>query len=230
LAAANAEAAVARRPGPRSIRVAASVIALGAVAVATVLFTATTAQAQAGPAPAPSPVGENVNSCDDVPPAGDEELFGANGGAGTTTDPDGAGSGTVSGDGITLDVTINAGWTATAIVVKGGPGANVYSGPFVGPITITGMVAPLTPGGPQGQISHWIVCGTKTSDSSPTTEPPGTTTEPPPSSSTDPGGSLSNTGSSLTGVIVGGVALIVVGSGLLLFLRRRRDVGAPPAA
>ena len=52
---------------------------------------------------------------------------------------------------------------------------------------------------------------------------------PSPSTSTDPG-RLSNTGSSLTGVIVGGVALIVVGTGLLLVLRRRRDVGAPPAA
>jgi LPXTG-motif cell wall-anchored protein len=37
-------------------------------------------------------------------------------------------------------------------------------------------------------------------------------------------------GSSLTGIIVGGASLVVVGTGLLLFLRRRRDVGAPPAA
>jgi len=226
LAVANAESAGARRHGRRSIRVAGGVVALGALALATVLFTATTAQAQAGPAPDPSPVGENVNSCDDVPPAGDSELFGGGSGAGTVTDTEGSGT---SADGIHLDVTINAGFTATAIVVKGGSGANVYTGPFVGATTITGMVAPNNgSGGPAG-LSHWIVCGTKTPGNTPTTETPVTTTEPPTSSSADPGG-MPVTGSSLTGLIISGAALIVVGAGLLLFLRRRRDVGAPPAA
>ena len=57
------------------------------------------------------------------------------------------------------------------------------------------------------------------------TETPGTPTETP----TDPG-NMPNTGSSLTGLIVTGAALVGAGAGLLLFLRRRRDIGAPPAA
>ena len=40
---------------------------------------------------------------------------------------------------------------------------------------------------------------------------------------------MPTTGVSLTGLIAGGAALVGVGAGLLLILRRRRDVGTPPA-
>ena len=47
-----------------------------------------------------------------------------------------AGTGDVSADGKTIDVTINAGWTASGIVVKGGPRYNKYVGPFPGLVTL----------------------------------------------------------------------------------------------
>ncbi|HLT12418.1 MAG TPA: hypothetical protein VK028_16695, partial [Micromonosporaceae bacterium] len=106
------------------------------------------AGAAADPTVTPSPTSSgssdnpfNVNDCDDFV-ADSSELFKANNDD-SATDPDGAGSGEVSG-GI-LTVTVNAGWVVTGVAVKGGPAANLYIGPFTGPIVITGMQPPINP-------------------------------------------------------------------------------------
>ena len=44
--------------------------------------------------------------------------------------------------------------TITGIVVKGGPGYQVYSG------AVENMIAPLNPGGNAPALSHWFVCYT----------------------------------------------------------------------
>jgi len=108
------------------------------------------------PAPTPEKHDGNAVTCAQAGLSG-SILFGA---GGATDASSAAGSGDVSADGKSLDVTINAGWTASGVVVKGGPAYNVYTGPFIGPVTVTGFVPPTNPGGQAGVISHWFVCGT----------------------------------------------------------------------
>jgi LPXTG-motif cell wall-anchored protein len=168
-------------------------------------------------------------------PAGSTFLFGANSGS----DASGAaGSGDVSSNGQTLTVTVNEGFTVSLIVVKGANNTNLYTGPFVGPIVIEGLVSPEKNTGTP-EISHWIVCGSTTTTTTTTTgtttttttgtttttttKTTTTTTASTPVTSTAPGGGLPVTGASLGGLIA--VALALVGGGVaLLFFRRRRDV------
>jgi LPXTG-motif cell wall-anchored protein len=192
--------------------------------------------ANADPAPAPRLVLGNVATCEQADLEGEIILGGEEGSA---TSP--AGTGTVTDK--TLDVTINAGFTATGIVVKGGPNANVYDGPFVGPTEVEGMVAPTTASGEPAGISHWFVCGFETPSTpspTPTTESPTPTpTTPPPSESVPPSGStpppgsvsptapggpgLPVTGAAATTMALTGLGLI--GGGVaLVWLRRRRDI------
>ncbi|MEH1123531.1 hypothetical protein [Micromonospora sp. CPCC 206061] len=124
--------------------------------------------ASADPAP-PRVVGGNPNTCAAAGLGGTILLS-------SSMPSETASSGTVSGNGLLLDVTINSGFTASGIVVKGGPRANAYNGPFTGPVTIEDLRAPTNPGGQQPQISHWFVCGGQ----SPKTTPPATPTSKPP--------------------------------------------------
>lgn len=180
----------------------------------------TTGVANAAPAPEPRLVEGNVATCVQAGLEGEIILQGETGSA--TSE---AGTGTVTGK--TLDVTINAGFTATGIVVKGGPNANVYGGPFVGPTEVEGMVAPTNASGEPAGISHWFVCGSETPSSPPPSSPetPPTTPETPPSSSPPAvsGGGLPVTGAAATTMALTGLALVGGGAALLWF-RRRRDV------
>jgi LPXTG-motif cell wall-anchored protein len=173
-------------------RMRVGAVALAAIGAIGVIVAATTAYAD--PAPAPRFVAGNVATCAAAGLTGDI-LFG------TDKSNADAGSGTLSGDGITLSVTVNAGFTASGIVAKGGDNANVYDGPFVGLITITGLVSPpvgqntLTP-----QVSHWFVCGggaTPPTTTPPATTPPATTTPPTTTTMTTTGGSSETTGGGL---------------------------------
>jgi hypothetical protein len=127
-----------------------------------------------------------------------------------------------------LDVTINAGFTASGIVVKGGPNANVYDGPFVGPTEVEGMTAPKNASGEPAGISHWFVCGGQP-PTTPTTPPPttnGTTPGRPPTSNGGAAG-LPVTGTPVGGIFLAGVGLVVVGLALVAALaaaRRRREI------
>jgi LPXTG-motif cell wall-anchored protein len=205
--------------------VAAAVVALGGV-----LLAATAVQAD--PAPTPTVINDNVSTCSGGQhPAGlDGEILFSDEAGGP------AGSGTVTG-GDTLDVTINVGWTATGIVVKGGSAAHVYTGPFVGLVTIDDMVSPPVGKDNTPQISHWFVCGFPTTPSTPvtstttttttSTEPPGTTSVP----GTTPGDEdddedLPVTGVALTSMVIAGLALVGGGAALLI-ARRRRDLQNP---
>lgn len=115
--------------------------------------------ATADPAPTPTTVAGNPNTCAEAGLSG-TILFGD--GDPSYPPPGVAGSATAGGVGqTTLSVMINAGFTASGIVVKGAPMANIYTGPFVGPITIEGMTAPEN-NGMFPAISHWFVCGTTT--------------------------------------------------------------------
>jgi LPXTG-motif cell wall-anchored protein len=163
----------------------------------------------------------------------------------------GVGEGTVDQANQFLTVHLDAGVTASGVVVKGGHNFNIYFGPFVGDITLAGMHAPLVPGGVP-TISHWFVCGvsttttttttpstttptttttttsttttstTSTSTSSTTSTEPGTTPGTPGTTTTPGGGNLPLTGTAIGGIVLAGVALIGGGATLLL-LRRRRD-------
>jgi hypothetical protein len=144
--------------------------AIGLAVLGVAGFVLASGIANADPAPAPRLVTGNVTTCA-AAGLGGTVLFG--GGPGYSPNPD-AGSGTVSPDGRFLDVTINEGYTANGIVVKGGPNAYVYGGPFVGEVTVDDMRSPNNDGGNIPQISHWFVCGMKTP---PTTKP--ATTAPP---------------------------------------------------
>lgn len=151
----------ATRPPVALLR--AGTIALAAVGVTG--FVLASGIASADPAPPPRLIKGNVTTCAKAGLSG-TILFG--GGPGFSPNP-AAGSGTVSPDGRFVDVTINSGYTATGIVVKGGPDTYVYDGPFVGPVTIEDLRSPNNKGGNIPQISHWFVCGMKTK---PTTAPP----------------------------------------------------------
>jgi LPXTG-motif cell wall-anchored protein len=207
------------------LRAGAALFAAVAAAGFTMLATGV---ANAAPAPAPRLVEGNVASCEQAELEGSIILGGGDTSGSASSE---AGTGTVT-DGLTLDVTLNAGFTATGIVVKGGTDANVYDGPFVGPTEVEGMIAPLTGGGQQAEISHWFVCGFET----PPTTPP---TTPPPGENGDDGedgengeggddGEDDNGSLPVTGMQVGG--LVALGAGLLaagivmLAVRRRRDL------
>lgn len=212
-----------RRPGGRTrtnlLRAGlAGIAAAGAVTVALAASTAS-----AAPAPAPRFVEGNVTTCEEAGLSG-EVLFGSP--PDYPSNPT-AGSGTVSGDGTTLDVTINEGFTASGIVVKGGPDTNVYDGPFVGPTTVEGMQSPPVGQGNIPEISHWFVCGTETVPTSPpATSPPPTSpaaTSPPPTALPLTG----TTTSSSTGLLLGSAAAFLgVGALLITFGRKRRGAGA----
>ncbi|HZM75827.1 MAG TPA: LPXTG cell wall anchor domain-containing protein [Candidatus Limnocylindrales bacterium] len=192
-------------------------VAFGAVAVVGIVLAATTAQPD--PAPAPRFVAGNVANCTQAGLSG-TVLFGSS--PDYPSNPT-AGSGTVSQNGLTLNVTINAGFTASGIVVKGGPNANVYDGPFVGPITITGMQSPIF-GSNIPAISHWFVCGAKTQTETPSPSPSETPSPTPPTTaSSSGGGGLPVTGTATGGLILTGLALLVMGGAALLVARRRRD-------
>lgn len=122
------------------------------------------------------------------------------------------------------------------VVVKGGDAYNVYKG-----AVLDNLRAPDNNGGQQPDLSHWFVCGVKkTTTTSPSTPPGGgsSSSNPPSSgsssssSSTAPAGQgsngtvdgdgLANTGFSATGPLIGGGALVLIGSGLLFLLRRTR--------
>ncbi|MER7471732.1 hypothetical protein [Micromonospora sp. NPDC000018] len=199
-----------RRTGNRPRAGATALAAAGALGF-TLLASgvASAAAASAIPAPPPRLVGGNITTCEEAGLDGEIILQSTTGQSASNA----AGTGTVSADGLTLDVTINAGFTATGIAVKGGPNANVYTGPFVGPILVEDMEAPTNPGEQQPQISHWFVCGFERQPTTPPTKPPKT--------------ELPKTGSSLNDPSV--MLPVAFGSGLLLLgatlvvLHRRRD-------
>lgn len=204
----------ATHPGRRvSYRPRAGAAALAAAgALGFTLLTSGVASAgvaSAIPAPTPRLVAGNITTCEEAGLDGEIILQSTSGESASNA----AGTGTVSADGLTLDVMINAGFTASGIAVKGGPNANVYTGPFVGPILVEDMQAPTNPGGQQPQISHWFVCGFERPPTTPPTKPPKT--------------ELPKTGPSLSDPSV--VLPVAFGSGLLLLgatlvvLHRRRD-------
>jgi LPXTG-motif cell wall-anchored protein len=204
------------------LRAGAIGVAVAAVAGLTLMANGV---ANADPAPAPSPTDGNVSTCSGGQhPAGldGEIIIPGPGGSGTVTDNK-------------LDVTINAGFTASGIVVKGGDGANIYFGPFVGPVTIEDMIAPgVGQPGNTPEISHWFVCGEETTEE---TESPGPSESPsespsdtpsesestPGTSTSTPPGDLPTTGVGLTGLILTGLALALGGAAALFFFRRKRD-------
>jgi hypothetical protein len=125
----------------------------------------------------------------------------------------------------------------TGIVVKGAPGYNVYP-----PSALTDLRSPQNPGGQIPAISHWFACGIKKDTSSSPNNPPSSSSSSS-SSSAPAGGSsssssapaaqgsvvssteLADTGFSATAPLTGAGALIVLGGGLLLALRRTRRRG-----
>ena len=137
-----------------------------------------------------------------------------------------------------ISPTIPAGFQLTGIVVKGGDGYNVY-----GPGALTDLRAPYNNGGQIPVISHWFACAVK-KDAAPPTNPPANPVNPEsPADSSAPGASgsattttpasqgavsgaaLADTGFSATAPLVGAGALILLGGGLLLALRRTRRRG-----
>jgi hypothetical protein len=148
---------------------AAAALAVGAaVLVGVNLVTATAAAATEIEAPEPVFIEGNVNSCSDL---GDGwfDLFTSGGEDNDYTGPEGTGtleSNDADADKEVLNVTVNAGYTAFAIIVKGGP--NAYAYPLFdfmtgegtpGPFEINGLVAPQNGGDNTPGVSHWLVCG-----------------------------------------------------------------------
>jgi LPXTG-motif cell wall-anchored protein len=261
------------RPFSRARGIATGVAVAAAGAAVALALWGGTANADPAPTvtytPTPEQTGghqdpANVTTCDGAGLSGDILL---------PPDSDGN-SAVVSVDGTSVTITIAAGFTVDGIVVKGGPGYNVYHGPFVGPAIIPDLTSPPDAGigGNIPTISHFFVCGsgspvettTTTTTTNPcdqavqdcTTSTPNpcdtgvvinivapTCTTPPPTShdpcatattvgvpgavaltptcpTTTP--KLPKTGESLTGFLVAGAALVIVGAGTLLVLRRRR--------
>ncbi|SFB64211.1 LPXTG-motif cell wall anchor domain-containing protein [Amycolatopsis marina] len=105
------------------------------------------------------------------------------------------------------------GVTVSGIVVKGGPGYNVYVPGEKGLSDVppwTELRSPLNKGGKIPAISHWFACGTvtvpttstttSTTDSSTTTPPESSSTEPPESTSSTSGESSTPASTSTSGV------------------------------
>lgn len=134
-------------------------------------------------------------------------------------------------------ISVPDGFVLTGTVVKGGPAYNVYP-----PSATTMLHSPLVSNGNIPQISHWYACGvesggTTTSTPTKTSTPTGTGTEtstptgtetstPAPTSTSPVGGGeedeLPNTGASTSGLLIGGIALLLLGSGLVFAVRRGR--------
>jgi LPXTG-motif cell wall-anchored protein len=206
-------------------------LAVAAASVAGVILVAGgPAFADSVPAPAPTLVqGDNATTCADVNDSESVSLL-LGDDQGSPSGP--AGEGSVSGvDPQALTVDVNAGWTVVTIVVKGSNAYNIYNGPWVGPITITGLVAPVNASGGPAGISHWFVCGYQSGGEEETPTPSGsrttTPTDPPVTTTTEPG--LPVTGASITGIVLLGVALIGGGAALLV-ARRRREANETPTA
>lgn len=87
---------------------------------------------------------------------------------------------TITGD------DIPSGDTITAVVVKGGPGYNVYQASDLGALPWKNLRSPTNVGGQIPQISHWFACVTKSASGS-----PGASGTPAPSDSTAPTGASS---------------------------------------
>jgi LPXTG-motif cell wall-anchored protein len=230
------ERTLTRGSGRRARGIAAAAVSAAAVAAVSAALMwgasagATPALIAQIPAPTPTVIPDNPNTCEEAGIGGEILLSGEAQGNNNAPDASGpAGTATVSGDGTTLDVTINAGFTATGIVVKGGNAANLYSGPFVGPITIEDMISPPVGQGNTPQISHYFVCGMTSATTTPpttTTAPPTTTTTAAPATATTtttPG--LPVTGGATIGLVAAGVALVSGGAALLLLRRRRAASG-----
>ena len=99
-----------------------------------------------------------------------------------STKDDGPALGGFSRDGVTITytdaytvagVTVPAGYEIDAVIVKGGPRANIYTdGPY------RGLIAPSNNGGNQAAISHVEVCWSQGEEpTTTTTQPPTTTTK-----------------------------------------------------
>jgi LPXTG-motif cell wall-anchored protein len=180
-------------------------VVTGGLAGLALIATAAPAAAAAVPAPTPRVVQGNVTTCAQAGLSG-SILF-------SDENPNpAAGSGTESADQLFLTVTINSGFTASGIAVKGGPDTNVYDGPFVGPITIENLRAPQNPGGQQPEISDWFVCGTTSS----------------PKPSVTPSGAPETGGGGSYGVTFAGLGALALASaaGIVLFRIRRRNDAA----
>jgi len=178
----------------------------------------------------------------DPPPSGDDRATSYAGNATTCAEANLAGTIIAHDEDLTvthIDVTVPAGYELTGTVVKGGDGYNVYP-----PTALTDLRAPFNNGGQVPAISHWFACAIKKDTTSPTNPP----TNPPSSSSSSSssapaGGSsssssapaaqgsvvssteLADTGFSATAPLTGAGALILLGGGLLLALRRTRRRG-----
>jgi hypothetical protein len=130
------------------------------------------------------------------------------------------------------------GVTLTGVVVKGGPGYNVY----VGDVR-TLLHAPLGPNGSPAGISHWYACGAPPTTTSgpppPSSPPPSSSTppssSPPPTTSSAPaslqpglqppstgGGGLAATGAPVGAIAGLGGLLVVVGVAMLAVSGSRR--------
>lgn len=66
--------------------------------------------------------------------------------------------------------------TISGVVVKGGPGYNIYLPGSLGALPWTGLHAPLVPSDKPGGISHWFACGTTSTTTTTTKTPCETTT------------------------------------------------------
>jgi hypothetical protein len=205
------------------------------VAVSTTLAAGVLSLAIAVPASATPPP-------KDPPPSGDDRATSHAGNATTCAEANLAGTIIAHGEDLTvthIDVTVPAGYELTGTVVKGGDGYNVYP-----PTALTGLRSPDNNGGQVPTISHWFACAIKkdtSSSTNPPTNPPGSSSSS--SSSSAPGGgaaattspaaqgsvvsstALADTGFSATAPLVGAGALILLGGGLLLALRRTRRRG-----
>jgi LPXTG-motif cell wall-anchored protein len=139
----------------RAFKKRAATVGLATIGAVALAMATPAAAFGAIPPPAPILVQGNASTCAQAGLSG-TILFGAGGAVDATS---AAGTGDVSADGKSIDVTINAGWTASGIVVKGGPRYNKYVGPFAGLITLDDLEPPLNNGGQHPVISHWFVCG-----------------------------------------------------------------------
>jgi hypothetical protein len=148
-----------------------------ALSAATAVGSFTLLVAPAGAAPADAPVSGDVRA---TAYAGNATTCAAAGLPGSIVEVDH----TVDASNTYLTITgVPAGTTLTGVVVKGGPGYNVY----VGDVR-TALHAPLVSSGKPAQISHWYACGT-TGTTTPTGSPTSTPTGSPTTSPTSPSGS-----------------------------------------